>query len=311
MNELSSFSLEDEIDIRKLFFLLFDKKILIASITSGFAVISIIYSLMIPNQYQSTIIVAPIENSAEKMSGALSSSAIGGLASMAGINISAEGVSEYKIAIQIMQSWGFIEQFISKNQLESDLVTVTGWDSKENKLIYDDSLYDTKNKKWLVPIPSSWSLYKAFKNRLMINEDLKTGMTTISFKYFSPTHARDFLQLYIQDINDFMKLRKLETVDKNIDYLQEQINKTMISDMENVFYQIIAEQTKTKMLAEAMPEYTFVTISKAMIPEEKSEPTRSLIVIISTILGFIFSTSAAIIIGLREGNSLKPDIDKY
>ena len=311
MNELSNFSLEDEIDIKKLFFLIFDKKVLIASITSGFAIIAIIYSLMIPNQYQSTIIVAPIENNANKMSGALSSSALGGIASMAGIDISGEGVSEYKIAIQVMQSWGFIEQFISKNQLESYLVTVTGWDSKENKLIYDDSLYDPKNKKWLVPIPTSWALYKAFKNRLMIGEDPKTGMTTVSFKYFSPSHARDFLQLYIQDINDFMKLRKLETVDKSIDYLQEQINKTMISDMENVFYQIIAEQTKTKMLAEAMPEYTFVTISKAMIPEEKSEPTRSLIVIISTILGFILSTSAAIVISLREGNSLKPDIDKY
>tara|TARA_B100000686_G_C16793798_1_gene980743 strand:- start:791 stop:1726 length:936 start_codon:yes stop_codon:yes gene_type:complete len=307
MNDENKFSIEDEIDLRKLFTAFLNKKILIVSLTSFFAISAIIISLLIPNQYQSFTVVAPINNSAQQIGGSISTSALGGLASLAGIDLPNEGVSEAKIAIQVMQSWGFIEQFIKRNNLEKYLVAVVGWDSKNDELIYDDGIFDSNKNIWIESKPSSWALYKAFRNRLSVEEDLKTGMTTISFKYFSPTISKDMIQLLIQDINNFMKERKLETVDRSIIYLQEQINKTIIKDMENIFYQIIAEQTKSKMLAEATPEYTFVTISKPMVPQEKSEPTRSLIVIISTIIGFLFSLVTAIILSLREGFSLQPD----
>ena len=64
-----------------------------------------------------------------------------------------------------------------------------------------------------------------------------------------------------------MRARKLEQVNRNIEYLAVQIEKTAIADMREVFYQLIEEQTKSKMLAEASPEYAFVTVSKAMVPK--------------------------------------------
>jgi LPS O-antigen subunit length determinant protein (WzzB/FepE family) len=59
--------------------------------------------------------------------------------------------------------------------------------------------------------------------------------------------------------------------------------------MREVFYQLIEEQTKSKMLAEASPEYAFVTVSKAMVPEEKSKPKRALVCILGTLLGGMLS----------------------
>ena len=55
--------------------------------------------------------------------------------------------------------------------------------------------------------------------------------------------------------------------------------------MREVFYTIIEEQTKNKMVAEVSPEYVFVAVSPSMIPEEKSKPRRAVICIIGTLLG--------------------------
>ena len=74
-------------------------------------------------------------------------------------------------------------------------------------------------------------------------------------------------------------------VNINIQYLEAQIQKTSIAEMREVFYTIIEEQIKIKMLAEASPEYAFVTVSPAMVPEEKSQPKRALICILGTLLG--------------------------
>ena len=43
------------------------------------------------------------------------------------------------------------------------------------------------------------------------------------------------------------------------------------------------------MLAEASPEFAFITVSKAMIAEEKTSPRRKIVVIGATIIGFIAS----------------------
>ena len=59
--------------------------------------------------------------------------------------------------------------------------------------------------------------------------------------------------------------------------------------MREVFYTIIEEQIKNKMLAEASPEYAFVTVSPSMVPEEKSQPKRALICILGTLLGGMLS----------------------
>jgi uncharacterized protein involved in exopolysaccharide biosynthesis len=39
------------------------------------------------------------------------------------------------------------------------------------------------------------------------------------------------------------------------------------------------------MVAEASTEYAFVTVSPAMVPEEKSQPKRALICILGSLLG--------------------------
>ena len=304
MSNQQKFNMDEEIDLKKLFDAALNNIIFIISITSVAAIASIIYSLNLPNQYQATMVIAPVNNS-----GSLTSSdkALGGLASLAGINLSSEGVSDSQSALMIMQSWGFLEEFVERNNLGKYLLATKGWDDTNNVMIFDENVFDIDKEEWVKAKPTSWSLYKAFSNRLLIHEDGQTGIITVKFNYYSPQLSKEWVELLVQDINSFMRQRKIIKVGKSISYLQEQINKTSIKDMRNAFYKIMSEQIKQQMLAESTPDFVFVTISKAMVPVEKAEPTRSIIVIISTIVGFLFSLFITLIKFYRDGFSLKPD----
>ena len=291
---------DDEIDLRELFGVLWAGKIKIIAITAVFAIASVIYALSVPNQYKATALLAPAQSSGGGLSGALGQ--LGGLASLAGVSIGGGESSEAQIAQEIMKSWNFIESFIADNDIAVEVFAAEGWSKGSNELQINDDVYDTQNKQWLVENeagvmgpPSSWSLFQAFSGRLAVAEDKKSGLVSVSIEYYSPQIAKQWLDMYVSAVNAHMQQRKVVTVTNNINYLQAQIEKTSIAEMREVFYTIIEEQTKNKMVAEASPEYAFVAVSPSMVPEEKSQPKRALICILGTLLGGMLSVLLVLI----------------
>ena len=286
---------DDEIDLRELFSVLWNGKKLIIGITAIFALVSVFYALSIPNQYRATALVSPAEGSGGGLSGALGQ--LGGLASLAGVSIGGGESSEAQVAQEIMRSRGFIEEFISENNLAVEVFAAEGWDMGSNQLEINSDIYDVDSLLWVRDAPagktgepSGWELFKKFSGMVSVSEDKKTGMVSISVEYFSPELAKEWVDRLVIGINQHMQSRKLEKVNINIQYLEAQIQKTSIAEMREVFYTIIEEQIKSKMLAEASPEYAFVTVSPAMVPEEKSQPKRALICILGTLLGGMLAT---------------------
>lgn len=284
---------DDEIDLRELFGVLWAHRIKIISITTFFAAVAIIYSLSMPNQYKATVLLAPAQSEGA-LSGTLGQ--LGGLATLAGVNIGVSESSESQIAQEIMKSWSFVEGFIDDNDLAVQVYAAEGWSKESNELKIDQDAYDSQSKKWLVENdsgvvgpPSSWELFKVFSERVAVSEDMKTGLVSVSIEYYSPQIAKQWLDLYISAINKHMQVRQVEKVSNNISYLETQIGKTSIAEMQEVFYNLIAEQTKNKMVAEASPDYAFVAVSPSMIPEERSQPKRALISILGTLMGGILS----------------------
>jgi uncharacterized protein involved in exopolysaccharide biosynthesis len=291
---------DDEIDLKELFSVLWAGKKLIIAITGVFAVISVIYALSVPNQYKASALLAPAQQQSGGLSGALGD--LGGLAALAGVNIGGGESGEAQIAQEIMRSWGFIAQFVTENNIAVEVFAADGWDSKNNQLSIDDDLYDTETQRWVrnppagkTVNPTSWELYEKFIEDISISADKKTGLITLSVEYFSPYLAKQWVDQLIEAINQHMQQRKLQMVNSNIEYLEAQILKTPIAEMKEVFYTIIEEQIKGKMLAEASPEYVFVTVSPAMVPEEKSQPKRALICILGVLLGGMLSVAFVLI----------------
>jgi len=290
---------DDEIDLRELVRAIWQGKWLILCITAIFAISSVYYAVAIPDEYQSTAILAPASTSSASSLSKLAGQ-FGGLASLAGVSLGGTGGGDKTvIAIELMKTWGFLESFIKSNQLEVEVFAVKGWNKRSNKLLIDETLYDEKIATWVRDVvpprqngsssPTSWELFVAIKGRININQNSETGLIFLSVEHYSPYIAKKWVELLTMAINKHMRLQDRIEALNSIVYLKGQISKTNISEMRSIFYQLIEEQTKTLMLAEISDEYVFKTLSSAKVAEIKSKPKRALIVIFFTMLGGMLS----------------------
>ena len=293
---------DDEIDLAELWHAIWSGKLLIISISIFFAISSIIYAVNKPNIYQATTLLAPA--SEQGGAGGLSKMAgqFGGLASLAGINLSSGGTDKAGLALEILKSRFFLENFITKHKLLVPLMASKGWNLNSNELIIDEDIYDIQTKTWLSDDktteragPSLWKAFKVLRDAVSISKDKENGMITLTMEHYSPLFATQLLKWLVNDINATMREQDKVEAQNSIDYLSTKLQETQLADMQTVFYQLIEQQTKTIMLAEVSKEYVFKTIDPANAPEEKAKPKRSLIVILGTILGGILSVLIVLI----------------
>ncbi|MCG6267271.1 Wzz/FepE/Etk N-terminal domain-containing protein [Vibrio furnissii] len=285
---------DDEIDLRELFSAIWNGKWIIIVVTAIFAIASVIYALKQPNIYKADALLAPAENSGgglSKMAGQL-----GGLAALAGVNIGGAEASQADLAVQVMMSRKFLESFIKKHDLLVPLMATKGWNMTKNKLVFDKELYNVKDKKWLREpnglrgeVPTAQESYERFvKNTLKITQDKESGLYTVSVMHYSPYIAQQWVTWLVDDINKVMRQRAISETTQNLAYLNSQIQKTAVADMQSTFYKLIEEQTKSLMLAEVQDEFVFEVVDPAIVPEVKDQPKRALIVVLGLLLGLIF-----------------------
>ncbi len=222
----------------------------------------------------------------------------GGLASLAGIKLGQQGDNTTDIAIASLKSREFINEFISQHHLLPELMALKKWNEKNNQLVFNSDIYDSKTNTWHGKQfynesnkPTASDAYKAFSKILSIKTDKETGFISLSINLKSPYLAEKWATWLVEDINHWMKVRKIDSTKRNIKYLEEQLSKTSVTDMVTTFNKLIEQQTKQLMLAEAQNEYAFQTIDRADVPQEKVKPHRLLIVIASMFLGLILSCS--------------------
>ena len=293
---------DDEIDLAELWHAIWSGKLLIIAISGLFAVVSIIYAINQPNIYQATTLLAPASEQGGAGGLAKMAGQFGGLASLAGINLGGGGTDKTDLALEVLKSRAFLENFINKHQLLVPLMAVVSWDITTNSPIFDDGIYDANTKTWLRKVkapkksePSPWEAYKKFKEMLTINKDKATGMITLELEHFSPEVATQWLLWLVNDINTVMREQDKGEAQRSIDYLTLKLQETQLADMQTVFYQLIEQQTKTIMLAEVSQEYVLKTIDPANAAEEKAKPKRGIIVVLGIMLGGILSVLIVIV----------------
>ena len=285
---------DDEIDLRELFYVLLEGKWIIVSLTAFTSIIGVIYSLSLPNIYESKTMLVPV-NSSSGISGALGS--YSGLAGLAGISLPSGGDEGNSAkAIQKISSLSFFENNILPNIHLPDLMAVKSWNSKTNIVVFDESIYDTSSNSWIrdssypqQQIPSSQESYAVFKQHLSLNEDKKSGFITLSIKHQSPFVAKQWVELVVNEVNAFYRQKDKSESEKAVNYLNQQISITGLSEIKQVLAQLLQEETKKLTLIEANQYYVFDYIDPPAVMEKKSEPKRSLICILSALLGGMLS----------------------
>ena len=298
---------DDEIDLRELFHVLWSGKWLIGGITFAGTVIAVIVALMLPNIYRAEALLAPNQ---DEGAGGLSALAAqyGGLASLAGINLGSGSSDKTALGLEILKSRKFISNFIQLHDILVPMMAAKGWDLETGELKIDSDIYDVSAKKWVrkarpprKTIPSLQEAYEEFSEEILsITQDKQTGFVTIVVQHYSPAVAKQWVDWLVQDINATVMRQDVDEAEQAIEYLNKQIAATSLADLQNVFFRMIEEQTKTVMLAEVSNEYLLRTLDPAVAPEKKAKPLRALIVLISAIFSGVLATLLVFVMALRE-----------
>jgi len=281
---------DDEIDLRELFYVLLEGKWIIVSLTAFASIFGVIYSLSLPNIYESKAMLVPVKSSSG-IGAALGS--YSGLAGLAGISLPSGGDEGNSAkAIQKISSLSFFENNILTNIYLPDLMAFKSWNIKTNTLTFDESIYDRNSNTWIrdfsypqQQIPSAQESYKVFKQHLSLGEDKKSGFITLSIKHQSPFIAKQWVELIVNEVNAFYRQKDKSESEKAVSYLNQQISITGLSEIKQVIAQLLQEETKKLTLIEANQYYVFDYIDPPAVMEQKSEPKRSLICILSALLG--------------------------
>ena len=286
-------STETNITLSDIFQILKNKYKIIITFTSFAVLFSVLYSLFLPNIYTSRALLSIVEdnNSSVGMSSMLSQ--YSGLASLAGV-ASSGGNTKQNYAIEVINSREFLKHLLTFDGVLESLYAVNYYDESTAKLYYDNEVFDSEKKMWIreVPknrklVPSHLEVYRTYQETISLEEDLKSGYINLSVSHVSPLFSEYFLSLIINEANRLSKEKDMKESSDALTYLNKQLLNTMQSDIRKSMNKIIENQLKVQMLSNIKSDYLLSIIDRPYVPEVKSKPSRSIITITGSFIGFL------------------------
>tara|TARA_X000000950_G_scaffold4740_1_gene4888 strand:+ start:1766 stop:2710 length:945 start_codon:yes stop_codon:yes gene_type:complete len=298
----------DEIDLRELFSILWKGKLIVLGTTSLASIAVLIYSLLLPNIYESKALLVPVDSSSN-ISGAFQN--YSSLAGLAGINLSSgSNDSNSAKAVEKLVSLSFFEDNIMPNIFLPDLMAFESWDSSSGSNTYKENIYNKSLDKWVrkfsypnKQIPSAQESYDVFRSgHINLSEDKQTGFLLLAVKHQSPFIAKEWTELIIREINAFYRKKDKSETQKAVVFLNEQIAMANLAEIKQVIAELLQQETQKLTLIEANQSYVFDYIDPPAVMEKKSEPKRALICILGGLFGIVLGIVIVLFIhyGLRN-----------
>src|SRR3569832_712541 len=187
---------DDEISLLDLWRVLVSYKWLIVSVTLLTTAIATAIAFYLPPVYRAEVTLAPVT---PEEGGRLSALAgeLGGIASLAGINIGSGGASSADKAIAVLESRAFTDAFIKDEQLLP--------------VLFSD-IWDPQKKVWLVEdqkdTPTLRKAYQVFDGSIRtVKQDNKTGLITLIIEWKDPVQAARWAKLLVERLNQHERAR--------------------------------------------------------------------------------------------------------
>ena len=296
-NDLDLFELSQKLWRDKLFIIIFSFICCLASI---------LYSLNLPNIYSSSALLKTT-NSDQSLTSKLGDYSM--LAGIAGVNLPNDGFSKSQEAIARIKSYDFFVSEILPNIQLEDLVAANDWNPQSNSISYDSDQYNSLQKKWVRNVgfpyekkPSNQEAYGYYLEIFTIEELSSSNFISIELDHVSPYIAREWVDLIVKNINNYMKKIDQAIAKNSIVFLESITKSTNLSEMKDTISLLLEDQVKVLMLAEASDNYIFSYIESPYVSEKKSRPSRFFIVFFGGFLGFAFSVLISTIRHLKNNN---------
>ncbi len=274
-------SSESDLTLFDLIQVLVRYRVLVVCIALSILIGSIVYAVTATPIYRAEITLVPARGSTSTLSGLASQfgGALGGLASMAGIGVGAQGgrLSRGE-ALMSLTSTSHIQGFIAENNLLPILF---------------DNLWDPESKEWNVSaeknIPTLSDGYDRFITLIKKNEDLSTSIVVLSIEWKDPGLATDWANNLVGSLNARLRAKTIRDTDRTIDFLMQELERTKITALRQSIFYMIEQNIGSKTTARVTNEFAFKIINPALVPDEDKyvSPKRFLIIIVGMLIGMV------------------------
>jgi uncharacterized protein involved in exopolysaccharide biosynthesis len=268
---------DEEMDLRSIFATLWSARNWILASIAFFSIVSVAVAFMITPIYRASTVLMPAATDDAGLKGSLGSAlgSLGGLASLAGVNVNAKG-AEVEEALAVLQSRQFIERFIRDRQLMP--------------LLFPDK-WNAEAKAWEdneEPTPAS--AHKLFiKEILSVDQDDRSSLVKIQVDWRERQSAADWANELVRRLNAEMRDRALRKTEASLGFLEKELTRTSILGTQDAINRLIEVQINQRMLANVTEEYAFRVVDRATASDEKDRlrPNRPMIVAIGVIAGAV------------------------
>lgn len=279
---------EGEISLLEAWQIIQDGWLVIVAATLLGGLIATVISMRMPDFYQAEITVLPTGGGSGGGGGAQAGGFLGqfgGLASLAGVNLGALR-GQAQSGQVLLNSRTFVEEFLIAQGVLSELYP-DSWDADANTW-----------KPHVQDPPSLSAIAQGIKANYSFEpiED-RTGAWMLTFEWTDADTAADWANKLIAQANIVARRRDIANAERTVDYLQTQISRTTVVELQRVLYGLLEAEQKTLMLAHARDDYAFEVIDPAIAPDTPSRPKRDIMIITGVVIGAFLGVMLAI--GLR------------
>lgn len=228
-----------------------------------------------------SMISAEDENSASALGGL--GGDFGFLASVAGLNVNSGSLRQEALAI--LESRAFTQSFIDRNNL-MPVLFASDWSAEKGGWRDPDAA------------PTLWDAVNFFDAEVrQVYQDNSTGVIRLTIDWSDAVLAAEWANRLVSDLNERMRERVILEAERSIEYLNKELEKTKIVDLESAIYGLIEEHIKRKVLANVREDYAFKMIDAATPPDKKDYvfPNRPLILVLSFVIGATFAGIAVLV----------------
>ena len=259
---------EDEIDLLELIRTLLQSWKLIFGITILCIALAVAYAFLSPEVYKAETLLVPAK---EEKNNASRLSQFGGLATMAGISIPNDSNVEQIIAT--LQSGKFLRFFIEEKELLPVLFEES-WDIEKQEWLVNDQGHK----------PTVDDAVGTFKGLINIGQDKKSGLITLGVIWKNPEVAAMWANDLVKKLNMQLREKAISDSRKRVGYLEQELAKTTLKDMQEVLYNLLESEKQKAMLANVNEDFALEVIDPATVPG-REKPKRKLIVVLGGVCG--------------------------
>ena len=177
--------------------------------------------------------------------------------------------------------------FIQGGSMEDDLTTIALETIKSKDffevLISNEVFTNLLNKSNL----TFEEKYTYFIGKLNVTSNISSSSYRISFSNNSPETAYNVITIVISSLNNYIRDKEVKKASDQILFFEDTLNKTQNPDIRIIISSLIRSNLQKSIISDNSNEYVFTYIDSPRIPENKSRPKRSLILLISLIASFI------------------------